>query len=177
MPRMDAKAATGVLRLPPSGRRNSAIGTLAALAATLLLAAAGEPWAGSTVVVTRPWVRATVEGQTATAAYMTLASDRDLVLVAVSSPVAGRAAIHEMQMRDGRMTMRPVPRLTLGAGRPVSLRQGHFHVMLEAIKRQLKAGETVRLTLRLTGTNGAQELVEVTAPVRALEAGDSDGDR
>jgi hypothetical protein len=40
------------------------------------------------VVVTEPWVRGTVEGQTSTGAYMTLSSAHDVTLIGASPPDA-----------------------------------------------------------------------------------------
>src|SRR5262249_26758521 len=50
------------------------------------------------VVVENPWVRGTIDGQNATAAYMSLKSPVDTALVEVASPLAKIAEIHEMKL-------------------------------------------------------------------------------
>ena len=50
------------------------------------------------VSVSDAWVRATVAGQTATGAFMTLSAQQPSQLIRVSSPVAGVVEIHEMKM-------------------------------------------------------------------------------
>ena len=135
-----------------------------------LLALAWVASAQAQVVVTDPWVRATVEGQTSTGAYMTLASQRDVALASVSAEIAGRASIHEMRMHDDMMTMRPVDRLPISAGHPLALDEGHYHVMLEDLKRRLNPGDKVAMDLHFVDAQGAKQLVHVLAPVRELSA-------
>lgn len=137
-----------------------------ACAALLMLGAFGS--AVAQVVVTDPWVRATVEGQTSSGAYMTITSDHDLSLVGASSTVAGHVMIHEMRNHNGMMMMMPVERLPLPAGKAVALAPGHYHVMLEGLTRRIRVGDTVPLKLRLLDAHGVEQTVEVNAPVRAL---------
>jgi hypothetical protein len=124
------------------------------------------------VVVTEPWVRATVEGQPATGAYLMVSSAHDVTLIGASSDVAGRASIHEMQMHGDMMTMRPVERLPIPAGHPVALDEGHYHVMLEDLKRRLNVGDNVNLELQFLDPNGAKRVVHVVARVRELATHD-----
>jgi copper(I)-binding protein len=125
------------------------------------------------VVVTEPWVRGTVEGQTSTGAYMTLSSAHDVTLIGASSDVAGRASIHEMKMHGDMMMMRPLERLPIRAGEPVALDEGHYHVMLDDLKRRLNVGDKVGLDLQFLDRNGAKQVVHVVAQVRELDAHDS----
>ena len=120
------------------------------------------------VRVTDPWVRATVPQQKISGAFMQISSSRDSRLVEVRSPVAGVVEIHEMAMDKGVMRMRPVPGVDLPAGRTVALKPGGYHVMLVDLKRQLKEGESVTLTLVVQDKNGKRESVEVKAMVRPL---------
>jgi hypothetical protein len=125
------------------------------------------------VIVTEPWVRATVEGLTATGAYMTISSSRDVTLIGASSDAAGHASVHEMQMHGSTMTMHPVDRLPIPAGHPVALDPGHYHVMLEDLKRKLSVGDRVALDLQFIDAKGARQTVHFVAPVRDLTAQDS----
>jgi copper(I)-binding protein len=135
--------------------------------AAVLLAATLPAWAQ--VQVTDPWVRGTVAGQMATGAFMTLTTPTAARLVGASSPLAGVVEIHEMTLAGNLMKMRAVEALELPAGRAVQLKPGGYHVMLMDLKRPLKDGEKVPLTLTVERA-GKRESIDVQAPVRALTA-------
>jgi copper(I)-binding protein len=120
------------------------------------------------VQVDHPWVQATVPAQRATGAFMTLTATEPLRLVDARSPLAGNVEVHEMAMEGGVMKMRALPVLELPAGRAVELKPGAYHVMLFDLKRQIKAGDKVPLTLVVVGKDGKRRSVEVTAQARAL---------
>jgi copper(I)-binding protein len=120
--------------------------------------------------VKEPWVRGTVAQQKASGAFMQITSAQGGKLLSVSSPLAGVAEVHEMAMDGNTMRMRAVPVLELPAGTPVELKPGGYHVMLMDLKQQLKAGDSVPLTLVIEGKDGKRETLEVKAPVRALGA-------
>ena len=63
------------------------------------------------------------------------------------------------------MTMRPLERLELPAGRTVELKPGGYHLMLQDLKQPLPPGTTVRLTLALRDAKGVQSKLELTLPV------------
>ncbi len=134
--------------------------------ASLLLAAS----AGAQVTVKDAWVRATVTQQTATGAFMHLATPRDMKLVAARSPAAGRVEIHEMAMHDNVMHMRPVPFIALPAGKDVALQPGSFHIMMLNLHQQIHEGDSVPLTLVLEGPGGQREELQVQAVARALNS-------
>ena len=117
-----------------------------------------------------PWVRGTVAQQKATGMFAQITSTAGGKLVSASSPVAGVVEIHEMSMDNNVMKMRAVPALDLPAGKAVELKPGGYHVMLLDLKQQLKAGDTVAVTLVVEGKDGKKETVEVKAPVKALNA-------
>ncbi len=137
----------------------------------VVIALAGT--ASAEVRVEEPWARATVGGQQASGAFMTLTSTRDARLVSVQTPVAGVAEIHEMALENNIMRMRPLDALALPAGQPVVLRPGAHHVMLLELKQPLNAGDEVELTLTVEDADGKRERIDVRAPVRALNAGHS----
>ena len=122
------------------------------------------------VTVLDPWVRGTVEGQTATGAYMRLKSDSGVRLVAVTSPVAARASIHEMSMSGNVMRMRTLESLPIPVGNTVALEEGHDHLMLEGLSHALKEGDNVRLTLTFVDAGGKKQSVDVKAAVVPLGA-------
>jgi hypothetical protein len=119
------------------------------------------------VRISNAWARASVQGQKATGAFMTLTAAAPLQLVGVASPVAGVAEVHEMAMQGDVMRMRAIPSLTLPAGKPVELKPGGHHLMLMDLKQALKAGETVPLTLMLRDEQGRDSRVELQVPVQA----------
>jgi len=134
----------------------------------VLLAALGAFGVQAQTTVKDPWVRGTVAGQKATGMFGQITSTSGGKLVSVSSPVAGVAEVHEMVMDGNVMKMRAVAGLELPAGKAVELKPGGYHVMLMDLKQELKAGESVPLTLVIEGAGGKRESVEVKAPVKAL---------
>lgn len=142
------------------------------LTLTVLLALWGTGALAQTTVKDA-WVRGTVAQQKATGLFAKITSVNGGKLVAASSPIAGMVEVHEMVMEGNVMKMRPVPALELPAGKAVELKPGGYHVMLLELKRPLKAGDTVPVTLVVEGKDGRRESVEVKATVRAL-GGSSD---
>ena len=102
------------------------------------------------VSVEHPWTRATPPGAKVAAGFMTLrsagAGDR---VFGASSPVAGSVQMH-VTIREGEvMRMREVSSIEIPAGGSFELKPGGAHLMLVDLKRPLKKGEKVPLTLRL----------------------------
>ncbi len=125
-------------------------------------AAAAQP-----VTVNDAWVRPPAPGQKVAAAYMELTSRLNLVLVAVTSPAAAAVELHNTSVDGGVMKMRPVARIELPAGKAVKLAPGGLHAMLVDLKRPLKAGDKVPLTLTVQRADAASRSVfTVQAVVR-----------
>jgi copper(I)-binding protein len=118
--------------------------------------------------VSNPWIRATVPQQKATGAFMQISSAKDSRLVQVSSPAAGIVEIHQMEMVDQMMRMRPVDGIDLPAGKSVNLASGGYHIMLMDLKKQLKAGDSVPVVLTIEGKNKKRENVTVNAVVNPI---------
>jgi VCBS repeat-containing protein len=137
-----------------------------------LLAAAGllstAAFAQSQVAVSDPWIRATVPAQKATGAFMQLKAAKATRLLAASSPAAGRVEIHQMEMQGQTMRMHAVDGIDLPAGQAVNLASGGYHIMLLDLKRQLKEGEQVPMTLTVQGADGKRDSVNLTVPVKPL---------
>lgn len=132
----------------------------------LLAAAAFAVHAQTTVK--DAWVRGTVAGQKATGLFAQISSAGGGRLVSASSPVAGAVEIHEMAMDGNVMRMRAVPAVELPAGKTVDFKPGGYHLMLLELKKELKAGDDVPVTLVIEGAGGQRENVEIKAPVKAL---------
>jgi copper(I)-binding protein len=109
--------------------------------------AAVVPAALAQVEVREAWIRATVPSAKSSGLFMQIASRQDAQLVEVRSGVAGTAEIHQMTMEGQLMRMHPVDAIALPAGQAVKLAAGGYHIMLMGLKRQLKQGETVPVTL------------------------------
>lgn len=115
-------------------------------------------------VASDAWVRATVPAQNSGGAYITLRSPDAARLVKGTSPIADNVEIHTMQMNGSVMSMREVPAVELPAGQAV----GNFHIMLMGLKRQLKEGEKVPLSLVVERAGGKRETVQAEATVKPL---------
>jgi copper(I)-binding protein len=110
----------------------------------------------------RPWTRATPPGAKVGAGFMVLknagAADR---VVGASSPVAGRVEMH-ITVREGEvMKMREVKGYDVPAGGSFELKPGGAHLMLMDLKRPIKKGDKVPLTLKLE--KGGELKLELTA--------------
>ncbi|TWI70102.1 hypothetical protein IP91_01182 [Pseudoduganella lurida] len=118
------------------------------------------------VTVSDAWARGTVAAARSSGAFMRIESKQDARLVEIQTPVA-TGELHQMAMQGDRMTMARVDGIDLPAGKPVDLAPGGYHVMLMGLKRQLKEGDTVPLTLVIE-KNGKRENVAVQATVKPL---------
>lgn len=135
---------------------------LLALSAASLSTAA---WAQS-VDVKGAWARATVQGQKASGAFMTLTAKDGAKLVGITSPVAGVAEVHEMKLDGDIMKMRAVEGgIDLPAGKAVELKPGGYHVMLMDLKTPLQKDTTIPLTLLLKDAKGVQTQMDIKVPV------------
>jgi periplasmic copper chaperone A len=114
--------------------------------------------ADSSIQVVDAWARqapmmppmGSMSGGTGNAAlYVTLrnvAADPDPLLGA-SSAAAGHVELHET-IRDGEvMRMRPVTQLVVPAGGVLEMKPGGLHIMLINLKRALRPGDRVPVTL------------------------------
>ncbi len=119
------------------------------------------------VGITDSWARATVAGQDVGAAYMTLNSTSDATLVSATSPVSTSVEIHSMTMDNGIMKMRMLDSLPIPAGKPVKLEPTGLHLMLLGLKKPLKAGDKIEISLTLKDKLGKQEIRKISLPVKA----------
>jgi len=119
-----------------------------------------------TVEVKNAWVRATVQGQKATGAFMQITAPAASTLISISTPVAGVAEVHEMKMDGDVMRMRPLAKgLELPAGKAVQLQPGGYHLMLMDLKLPLQKDTTIPVTLTLQDSKGVQSSQELRVPV------------
>jgi copper(I)-binding protein len=138
---------------------------------TMMALAAGALFSTSAlaqVTVSDAWIRATVPQQQSAGAFMHVRSAKAATLVAVKTPVAANAELHEMQMKGSMMSMHQVPSVALPAGQDVVLGPGGYHVMLFGLKQQLKDGDSVPLTLVVEDAGKKREEVKVAVPVKPI---------
>jgi len=140
-----------------------ALGSLAALAQT------------APVQVDGAWARATVQGQKASGAFMSLTAKDATRLVGVTSPVAGVAEVHEMKMEGDVMKMRALPSLELPAGKKVEFKPGGYHIMLMDLKAPLAKDSTIPLTLSFKDAKGVESKLELKLPVATAAPGATGG--
>lgn len=114
------------------------------------------------------WARATAPGQDTAMIDLSITSKQAATLVSYSSPASKSVELHSMTHKHGVMKMREVKSLALLAGKRVNLGESGYHLMLVGLKAQLKAGESVPLTLNILLANKAMRTVEVKAEVRPL---------
>lgn len=138
------------------------------IAAAVLLACAAPASVCAQVTVSDAWVRATVPAQKSSGAFMRVTSPVPARLVGVSTPVARVVELHKMELKGDRMKMGAVDAVELPAGKEVNLASGGYHVMLMDLKRQLKAGETVPLTLEVVTGKDQRSTVLVNATVKPI---------
>ena len=120
------------------------------------------------VKVENPWSRPTPPGTPMGVGYMNISNggNTDITLVGAATPRAGHVSIHETRMHEGVMRMAPVKGgLTIPAGTTVELKPHSFHLMLEKLKKPLREGESIPLTLTF---DGAEEM-QVELNVESLD--------
>lgn len=113
--------------------------TVVALAAALSFApvASAHEFKQGDLTIGHPWSRATLPGAKVAAGYLTVKNtgstpDR---LISISADISGKAEIHEMAVKDGVMTMRPVTGgLEIPAGGELKLEPGSYHIMFMELK-------------------------------------------
>lgn len=118
--------------------------------AALCASASAHDYQAGTIHIDHPYARATVPGQPSGGAYLTLENrgkDADRLLAA-DSPAAKKTEIHTMSMVGNVMKMREADGIELAPAAKVVMQPGDgYHIMLIGLKQQLKAGDTLPLTL------------------------------
>jgi periplasmic copper chaperone A len=126
----------------------TAIAFLLLTTATLASAVVQEFKAGDLSI--DPWSRATPKGAKVAAGYMMITNKGtapDRLLGGLSS-AAERIEVHEMAMKDGVATMRPISGgLLIEPGKSVTLAPGGNHLMIMDLKKPLKQGDKFGATL------------------------------
>jgi copper(I)-binding protein len=133
------------------------------LLAGWLLAA---PALADTVKIENAWVRATAPGQKVAGGFLDLTADADMRIIGGSSPVSRSLELHFMKMDGGVMEMRQIKEIALPKGQTVKLEPGALHIMFIDLKKQIKAGDSVPVTLLVKGADGKEQKLNLKAEVR-----------
>jgi hypothetical protein len=158
-----------------NGVKESSMRCVLAIAATILFAV--PAWADSNgIKIDQVWARATPGIAKTAAIYLTITNTGttpDTLEGEASTPAADHAILHEDKVTNGIMQMRPLKSLTIAPGKSVTLEPSDgYHLMLIGLKRPLKEGQTVPLTLTFDHA-GRQQVTASVAKIGAMHAGET----
>lgn len=140
------------------------------LFAVLFLAFGSGLAMAQSVAVKDAWIRGTVQGQSATGAFMELTGKSSARLVGADSPAAKTVEVHNMKIENGVMKMFPVDGIDVPAGKTVKLAPGGYHVMLMGLHKPLAEGQKVPLKLTFELANKKRETLDLNIEVRKVVA-------
>lgn len=122
------------------------------LLATMLVSACGAT--SGELAIQNAWARPAGSGENG-AAYFVIENGtvEDDTLLGVSSDIASAIEVH-MSMMDGNgvMSMQMPEEVPIPAGKSIEFKPGGLHVMLIGLNQDLKAGDTISLTLNFEKT-------------------------
>lgn len=120
--------------------------------------------AGCALTVADQWVKATDSGMTGVFGTISNPGQAAVTVVAVTSPVAGMAEIHEVVEVDGQPAMQPKQGgLVIPAGGTATLAPGADHLMLMDLTGPVQAGDQVEVTLECA-SGATTQFVAVAKP-------------
>jgi copper(I)-binding protein len=150
----------------------------AMIAAAFVTSARADDVKAGDLVISQGWSRATPSGSKTGGGFLTIenkgsAPDK---LIGVSGDFAGKIEVHEMKMDGGVMKMRPVEGgLTIDAGKTVKLAPGGYHLMMMDLKKPLKQGDKLPLTLDFAKAGKVSVTLDVEGVGAKGPAGASSG--
>ncbi|GMT49826.1 MAG: hypothetical protein IEMM0008_1365 [bacterium] len=120
------------------------------------------------IIIKDPWIKEASTSQKMSGGYMTLenTNSQSDKLLSIQSDVCEVIELHKMTYENDIMKMRRVSDIEVPANGSVQLKQGGFHLMLISLKKDLKAGDKITLTLNFKNA-GKQS---ITVPVKKLES-------
>jgi copper(I)-binding protein len=119
-------------------------------------------------VVNQPWIRPAVAGHS-TEAFMNLTSTEGATLLAARSDSAAETTLHRPG-RDGRASVE----LALPAGAIVELAPGDYRFSLRRLKKNVKLGDVVPMTLTIRSADGVLQDIAVGAVARLRSPADDE---
>ncbi len=116
------------------------------------------------MLVHEAWVRAVPPTSKMSAAYMMLHNNTadDDHLVSAESDAAQTVELHNVRKKEDMMEMYQVKSIGIPAGASQALKPGAYHIMLIGLKKPLKAGDEVELTLNFMHAGA----ITIKAPVK-----------
>ena len=138
--------------------------------AGILLAVCSTGIFAHEVQVNQAWARATPVGQDSAGVFMEILVPRDAKLIEARTRGAKKTELHEMKMERDIMKMRPVKSIPLPANTPTVLKPGGLHIMLLGLKKPLKQGDKLPLTLVVEFSGKQKEEILINADVVAPTA-------
>jgi len=121
------------------------------------------------VLISDGWVQESPPSQTITAAYMKIENQTaaDISLRSASADDAAQTIeLHKMELVGSIMKMRRVETIDIPAGGTAELKPGGYHLMVIGLKKELKEGDKVTITLEFSG--GLRKTI--TVPVKPRSA-------
>jgi copper(I)-binding protein len=131
------------------------------------------------LTLTDPWARATPPNAPTAGGYLTITNSgaEPERLIAVTSPVAGKAEIHMMEVKDGVMSMHEVGGgLAIPPGGSVTLAPGGLRLMFIGLQQPFKEGDAVPVTLTFEGVGSVDAVLSVQPIGAKGPAGAADHD-
>src|SRR5258708_5935626 len=147
-------------------------GYLTSVVLLLLLLSCGPTHAQAsgqtTIVVERPWARATPAGARTGAVYVTLINNGSSSdnLVSAATPLPDQVPFHSATEENGVSRMREMRTVDVTPGAKVAFSPGGLHIMAVGLKQPLKEGQTFPLTLTFEKAGK----IEVTVPIEKVGA-------
>lgn len=124
----------------------------------------GLPKSVSKLTVADAWAKAAPSGMTAAFAKITNPAKSAVNVIAATSPVSGVVQLHEVVMKDGAMVMQQRPGgFTINPGETFELKPGGNHLMFMGLKKPVKAGQLVPVTLLMS--DGSRQTFKAMAKV------------
>jgi hypothetical protein len=126
----------------------------------------------NTIAIEHAWARATPTGAKTGAIYMTLINNSAVPdrLLGATTPMADKVQIHKVSEENGVSSMRELPTMDIASGAKVVFKPGDTHAMLVGLKRPLKEGQTIPLTLEFEKA-GKVNVTAFVAKVGAMQGG------
>ena len=106
-------------------------------------------FASPKIVIENPWVKEPPPGPKTTMAGMVIKNegDEEDALIEARSDVAKRVELHKTVFENGVAKMVPQKEIVIPPKGEVELKHHDYHIMLIDLKRKLRPGQKVKLTL------------------------------
>jgi copper(I)-binding protein len=155
--------------------RRFVVGLTAVALVVAMGAACGGGAEEDAIRVSDAWARSPM--QDVGAVYFTVRNGAEVEdrLIGASSPVAGRAEVHETVEREGEMVMQPVEAVPIPPGEEMRFEPGGYHVMLFDLTEPLEVGSTITVVLEFERA-GRISIEAIVEPYVLEEGMDGMGD-